>query len=220
MEEEPVEEEPLESKEELETDEEAIAQAEAKEFRNKAKKVEERADEIRRKANWYPPSDEDDRDYADERKLEIYGSRVDEVESTVNLHAKGRQKQKLEKLVTVSLRLIVQVRVKDKEVQTSLQHIVLPKVRGQIEQVKFFAHMCKTLEANTPPYRSFWRFYYNKKLQRKSVPIIHWHTNLQEDLKRSIAEGRIRNARLEGEPWTIMYGDGLEPDELAEEAFG
>ncbi|CAK9237929.1 unnamed protein product [Sphagnum troendelagicum] len=56
------------------------------------------------------------------------------------------------------------VRVKDKEVQTSLQHTVLPKVRGQTEQVKFFAHMCKTLEANTPPYRSFWRFYYNKKL--------------------------------------------------------
>ncbi len=157
-------EKPPESKEELETDEEAIARAEAREFRNKARKVEERVDEIRRKANWYPPSDEDERDYADERKLEIYGSRVDEVESTVNLHAKGRQKQKLEKLVAVSLRPIAQVRVKDKEVETSLQHIVLPKVRGQTEQVKFFAHMCKTLEANTPPYRSFWRSYYNKKL--------------------------------------------------------
>ncbi len=86
-------EKPPESKEELETDEEAIAWAEAREFRNKARKVEERVDEIRRKANWYPPSDEDEKDYADERKLEIYGSRVDEVESTVNLHAKGRQKQ-------------------------------------------------------------------------------------------------------------------------------
>jgi adenylate kinase family enzyme len=157
-------EKPPESKEELETDEEAIAWAEAREFRNKARKVEERVDEIRRKANWYPPSDEDEKDYADERKLEIYGSRVDEVESTVNLHAKGRQKQKLEKLVAVSLRPIAQVRVKDKKVQTSLQHTVLPKVRGQTEQVKFFAHMCKTLEANTPPYRSFWRSYYNKKL--------------------------------------------------------
>jgi hypothetical protein len=56
--------------------------------------------------------------------------------------------------------------------------------------------------------------------QRKSVPIIHWHTNLQEDLKRSITEGRIRNARLEGEPWTIMYGDGPELDESAGEAYG
>jgi len=52
------------------------------------------------------------------------------------------------------------------------------------------------------------------------VPIIHWHTNLQEDLKISKAKGRIRNARLEGEPWTIMYGDGPEPDESVEEASG
>jgi hypothetical protein len=27
--------------------------------------------------------------------------------------------------------------------------------------------MCKTMEANTPSYRSFWRFYYNKKQQVK-----------------------------------------------------
>jgi hypothetical protein len=89
------------------------------------------------------------------------------VTSKVSLHAKEKEKQNFEKLVAVTLRPMELARVKDKEVQTCLQHTVLPKMRGQTQQVKFFTHMCKTMEANTPSYRSFWRFYYNKKQQVK-----------------------------------------------------
>jgi hypothetical protein len=94
-------------------------------------------------------------DYADENKLRLYGDRVNKVTSKVSLHAEEKEKQNFEKLVAVTLRPMELARVKDKEVQTCLQHTVLPKMRGQMQQVKFFTHMCKTMEANTPPYRSF-----------------------------------------------------------------
>ena len=160
--------EPLpKNREEPDTDEEAAARAEAIELRNKAIEAEERADKIRRDAHWFPPKDEDERDCADENKLRLYGDIVNKVTSTANLHCKGKKKQKFEKLVVVTLRPMELARVKDKEVQTSLQHTVLPKMRGQTQQVKFFAHMCRTMEANTPSYRSFWRYYYNKKQEVK-----------------------------------------------------
>jgi hypothetical protein len=69
-----------------------------------------------------------------------------------------KKRNNFEKLVAATLRPIELARVKDKEVQTCLQHTVLPKMRGQMQQVKFFTHMCKTMEANTPPYRSFGDF--------------------------------------------------------------
>ena len=120
--------EPLpKNREEPDTAEEAAARAEAIELRNKAIEAEERADEIRRDAHWFPPEDEDERDCADENKLRLYGDRVNKVTSTANLHCKGKKKQKFEKLVVVTLRPMELARVKDKEVQTSLQHTVLPK---------------------------------------------------------------------------------------------
>jgi hypothetical protein len=61
--------------------------------------------------------------------------------------------------MVVTSRPIELAKVKDKEVQTSLQHTMLSKMRGQRQQVGFFAHMCKTMEAlveaTTPPCRSF-----------------------------------------------------------------
>jgi hypothetical protein len=92
---------------------------------------------------------------------------VNKVTSKVSLHTKEKEKQNFEKLVVVTLRPMELARVKDKEVQTYLHHAVLPKMRGQTQHVKFFTHMCKTMEANAPPYWSFWRFYYNKKQQVK-----------------------------------------------------
>jgi hypothetical protein len=154
-------------REEPTTDEEAAARAEAIELRNKAIEADDRADKIRKKANWFPPEDEDPRDYADENNLRLYGDRVNEVTTRYRLHAQEKEPQRFEKLVEVTLRPMDRARVKDKEVQTCIEHTVLPKARGRTEQVKFFAHMCKTMEANTPPYRSFWRFYYNKRQQVK-----------------------------------------------------
>jgi hypothetical protein len=58
----------------------------------------------------------DEMDYADERKLALYGDRVNEVTSTGNLHAKGKNKQKFKKLVTIILRPMKLAKVKDKEV--------------------------------------------------------------------------------------------------------
>jgi hypothetical protein len=138
-------------------------------LRNKAIEAEKRADEIKREAHWFPPKDKEKKDYAHERKLALYGDRVNKMTSTVSLHAKGKNKQKFEKLVAVTLRPMELARVKDKEVQTFFQHTMLPKMREETQQVKFFTHMCKTMEANTPPYRSFWRFYYNKKQQVKYI---------------------------------------------------
>jgi hypothetical protein len=66
-------------REEPTTDEEAAARAEAIELRNKAIEADDRADKIRKKANWFPPEDEDPRDYADENNLRLYGDRVNEV---------------------------------------------------------------------------------------------------------------------------------------------
>jgi hypothetical protein len=89
-------------------------------LRNKAIEPEERADEIRRNTHGFPREDEDKKDYIDERKLALYEDRVNEVTSTGSLHAKGKNKQKFEKLMAVILRPIQLARVKDKEVQTSL----------------------------------------------------------------------------------------------------
>jgi hypothetical protein len=85
----------LKKYEEPNIDEIAATRAEAIQLRNKVIEVEEKADEIRGEAHWFPPEDKDKRDCADKKKLALYEERVNEVISTGTLHAKGKKEKNL-----------------------------------------------------------------------------------------------------------------------------